>query len=40
MGSIYTGIATPTESAALGVLFSLAITYFSGLLNFEVIKNQ
>ncbi|ADG92946.1 TRAP dicarboxylate transporter, DctM subunit [Arcobacter nitrofigilis DSM 7299] len=40
MGSIYTGIATPTESAALGVLFSLAITYFSGLLNFEVIKKS
>ncbi len=37
MGSIYTGFATPTESAALGVLTTLVITYFKGLLNFEVI---
>ncbi len=40
MGSIYTGLATPTESAALGVLFSLIITYFSGLLNMDVIKKS
>jgi len=39
MGSIYTGFATPTESAAIGVLASLVITYFNGLLSFNVIKN-
>jgi len=40
MGSIYTGFATPTESAALGVLTTLVITYFKGLLNFDVIKKS
>lgn len=40
MSSIYTGVATPTESAALGVFFSLIITLFSGLLNLEVIKKS
>lgn len=40
MGSIYTGFATPTESAALGVLASLAITYFNGLLSFNVLKKS
>ena len=38
MGSIYTGFATPTESAALGVLVALAIVYGHGLLTLEVIK--
>ena len=38
MGSIYTGFATPTESAAIGVLASLVITYFNGLLSIDVIK--
>ncbi len=28
MGSIYAGFATPTESAAIGVVFSLAIAHF------------
>jgi tripartite ATP-independent transporter DctM subunit len=40
MGSIYSGFATPTESAALGVLASLLIVYFNGLLTFEVIKKS
>jgi tripartite ATP-independent transporter DctM subunit len=40
MGSIYTGFATPTESAALGVLASLVITYFNGLLSLDVIKKS
>ena len=40
MSSIYTGVATPTESAALGVFFSLIITFFNGLLNPEVIKKS
>ena len=40
MGSIYTGFATPTESAALGVVVTLIITLFKGLLNIEVLKNS
>lgn len=40
MGSIYTGFATPTESAALGVIATLVIIFFKGLLNLEVIKNS
>ncbi len=40
MGSIYAGFATPTESAALGVVLTLIITYFYGLLNKEVIKKS
>ncbi len=40
MGSIYTGFATPTESAALGVLASVVIVYFNGLLTFDVIKKS
>ncbi len=40
MGSIYTGFATPTESAAIGVLASLVITYFNGLLSLNVIKKS
>lgn len=37
MGSIYTGFATPTESAALGVLVSLVIVYFNASLSVDVI---
>ncbi|KAB7888852.1 TRAP transporter large permease [Poseidonibacter ostreae] len=37
MGSIYSGLATPTESAALGVIGTLIIIYFSKMLNKEVI---
>ncbi len=37
MGSIYTGLATPTESASLGVFGAIIITYFSKLLSKEVI---
>lgn len=40
MGSIYTGFATPTESAALGVLVAIIIVYFNGLLNFDVLKKS
>jgi len=40
MSSIYTGVATPRESAALGVFFSLIITFTSGLLNIEVLKQS
>lgn len=37
MGSIYTGWATPTESAALGVLASLAIAAGYGRLRIEML---
>lgn len=37
MGSIYTGLATPTESAAIGVIGTLGIIYFSSLLTLDVI---
>ncbi len=33
IGSIYAGIASPTEAAAVGVVLSLALAYFSGTLN-------
>ena len=35
IGSIYAGIATPTESATFGVIGALAIAYFSGSLNWN-----
>lgn len=40
MSSIYTGFATPTESAAVGVIATLMITYFHGLLTFDVLKKS
>lgn len=40
MGSIYTGFATPTESAALGVVTTLGIVYFKKMLNLEMIKKS
>ncbi len=40
MGSIYTGFATPTESAALGVVLTIIIIAFKGLLNLEVLKKS
>lgn len=40
MGSIYTGFATPTESAALGVIATLIITFFKKMLNMEVIRKS
>lgn len=33
IGSIYFGIATPTDAAAVGVLLSFALAWFSGTLN-------
>jgi C4-dicarboxylate transporter, DctM subunit len=36
VGSIYTGVATPTESAALGVLGALALSAWSGSLSRKV----
>jgi tripartite ATP-independent transporter DctM subunit len=39
MGSIYTGVATATESAALGVVIALALVGWSGKLSLELLKN-
>ncbi|HEU4921792.1 MAG TPA: TRAP transporter large permease [Burkholderiales bacterium] len=39
MGSIYTGLATATESAALGVVIALALVGWSGKLSLELLKN-
>ncbi len=38
LGSIFTGLATPTESAAIGVVGAVVITFFKGGLSFETIK--
>jgi C4-dicarboxylate transporter, DctM subunit len=39
MGSIYTGLATATESAALGVVIVLVLVWWSGKLSLELLKN-
>jgi C4-dicarboxylate transporter DctM subunit len=39
MGSIYAGVATATESAALGVVIALALVGWSGKLSFDLLKN-
>ncbi len=38
IGAIYGGLASPTDAAALGVVFSLLIVYLSGDWNWKVIK--
>ena len=38
MGSIYAGIATPTEAAAVGVLFSLLLAMWTRTLSIEMLK--
>ncbi len=40
LGSIYSGIATATEAAAVGVLGSLVISAFQGSLNWENFKGS
>jgi len=40
IGSIYTGIATATEAASLGVLGALVLSYFQKSLNFETFKSS
>lgn len=40
MGSIYTGFATPTESAAIGVLATIVIVFFNGLFSIEVLRKS
>lgn len=39
MGSIYGGLATPTESAALGVMVALAFVWRSGRLNRKLLQH-
>jgi C4-dicarboxylate transporter, DctM subunit len=39
MGSIYTGVATATESAALGVVIALVLVWLSGKLSLDLLKN-
>jgi C4-dicarboxylate transporter, DctM subunit len=39
MGSIYAGLATATESAALGVVIALALVWWSGKLSRDLLKN-
>lgn len=38
IGSIYAGIATPTEAAALGVVFSLILALYFKSLSFAIMK--
>jgi tripartite ATP-independent transporter DctM subunit len=38
LGTIFAGIASPTESAAFGVMGALLLSYFNKSLNFEMIK--
>ena len=38
LGSIFSGIATPTESAAIGVMGALLIAWFKGGLNLETLQ--
>ncbi len=40
IGSIYTGIATATEAASLGVVGALLLSYFQKTLNFETFKSS
>ena len=38
VGSIYKGIATPTEAAAVGVVFALILAAFTGTLSFQMLR--
>lgn len=38
VGSIYAGVATPTEAASIGVVFSLIIAAWNKALNLEMLK--
>jgi C4-dicarboxylate transporter, DctM subunit len=39
LGSIYTGIATPTEAASLGVLGAIILAVYFKSFSFEIMKN-
>ena len=38
LGSIFTGIASPTESAAFGVIGALLLSFLNNSLNFEMLR--
>ncbi|WP_457562352.1 TRAP transporter large permease [Caminibacter pacificus] len=38
LGSIFAGFATPTESAAIGALGAIILTFFYGTLNLELLR--
>jgi len=38
LGSIFAGVASPTESAAIGVLGALVLAFFNGQLSFELLR--
>jgi tripartite ATP-independent transporter DctM subunit len=38
IGSIYSGLVTPTEAAAVGCLLAMVIAYFWGEFNFTILK--
>ena len=38
LGSIFAGIASPTESAAIGVLGALVLAFFNGQFSFDLLK--
>ena len=40
LGSILFGVATPTESASLGALGAIIISFAKNKLNFEILKNS
>jgi C4-dicarboxylate transporter, DctM subunit len=40
LGSIYTGVATPTESAVLGVVGSLVLTVATGTFNWKMFNDS
>ncbi len=40
IGSIYTGVATATEAASLGVVGALILSYFQKSLNFKTFKSS
>jgi len=40
LGTIMSGLATPTEGAALGCLGAVLVTLFNGKLNFKILKES
>ncbi len=40
VGSIYAGIATPTEAAAIGVVFALVLAAFTGTLSLQMLRES
>ena len=40
LGTIYGGIATPTEAAALGVVASLVFALVAGKLSFKLLNGR